>query len=252
MEIPEAFFICETVHWTVSHRINSALRGSLTVGCKQLSEDLAGLSSAALAELGPLLAQLQGVLRQVLRSERIYVGCYGHAPGYPVHFQLIPIAVPPPVPGPSLTDTVQRIRAALAESDNQSQLLSHAVAPERLYELLRSAWSLETSGKWRADNPGRGQCSVTALVVQDILGGGILKTRVDGGWHFYNAIGGRRWDFTASQFDALVGYEDLPASREEAFSDTSIEQYHCLANRVRLKLQSLAVRGKRGGEEPCM
>ncbi|WP_213287801.1 hypothetical protein [Bradyrhizobium sp. sGM-13] len=102
-----------------------------------------------------------------------------------------------------------------------------------LYHRLREAWSAETGGKWRSDNPAAGQCSVTALVVQDELGGEILKTDVNGAWHFYNQIEGRRVDFTMSQFDSPIGYDDLPSNRQEAFGDTSAAQYELLLGRMR-------------------
>jgi hypothetical protein len=101
------------------------------------------------------------------------------------------------------------------------------------YGRLRKAWSMETSGKWRPDNPAAGQCSVTALVAQDELGGDILKTDVGGAWHFYNRIEGRRADFTMSQFDSPIGYDDLPSNRQEAFDDTSVRQYELLRRLVR-------------------
>jgi hypothetical protein len=59
-----------------------------------------------------------------------------------------------------------------------------ATKERELREKLRSAWSTATGGKWRPDNPACGQCSVTALVLQDLLGGDILKTSVKGQWHF--------------------------------------------------------------------
>ena len=102
-----------------------------------------------------------------------------------------------------------------------------------LYDKLRAAWSTATGGKWRPDNPAAGQCSVTALVVQDELGGDILKTDVDGAWHFYNRIDGRRIDFTMSQFDSPIGYDDLPSNRQEALADTSFKQYELLLGRLR-------------------
>ena len=101
------------------------------------------------------------------------------------------------------------------------------------YHKLRDSWSTATSRQWRSDNPAAGQCSVTALVVQDELGGEILKTDVNGGWHFYNRIDGRRVDFTMSQFDTPIGYDDLPSTRQEAFDDTSAAQYESLLGRVR-------------------
>jgi hypothetical protein len=103
-----------------------------------------------------------------------------------------------------------------------------------LFKVVRNAWSSKTSSLWTADNPARGQCGVTALVVQDHLGGEILKTKIGEGWHFYNRVAGRRVDFTSSQFDHPIHYDDLPASRQEAFSDTNDEQYAALSNRLPL------------------
>jgi hypothetical protein len=105
-------------------------------------------------------------------------------------------------------------------------------SPAELYDALRHSWSVETGGKWLPSSPARGQCSVTALVVQDALGGDILKTDVDGAWHFYNRVHGRRWDFTMSQFETPIGYDDLPSDRDEALSDTSWGEYLLLHSRV--------------------
>lgn len=101
------------------------------------------------------------------------------------------------------------------------------------YRKLREAWSTETGRQWRSDNPAAGQCSVTALVVQDELGGEILKTDVNGAWHFYNQIDGRRVDFTVSQFDSPIGYDDVTSNRLEALDDTSAAQYQRLLGLVR-------------------
>ncbi|NKL24200.1 HIT family protein [Rhizobium leguminosarum] len=91
MEIPGRFYVAETNGWLVSHRINSALPGYLMVSSKADTNDLSELSEDALAELGPLLAAAQKVLRQELHAERVYIGRYGHSPGYPIHFHVIPI-----------------------------------------------------------------------------------------------------------------------------------------------------------------
>ncbi|NGQ96020.1 hypothetical protein G3578_12715 [Brevibacillus sp. SYP-B805] len=103
---------------------------------------------------------------------------------------------------------------------------------ERLQEVLYQAWSLSSSSLWTEENPARGQCGVTALVVHDWWGGEILKTETPGGWHFYNRLDGERIDFTASQFSAPIRYADIPSSREEAFADTNAEQYGYLKERV--------------------
>jgi hypothetical protein len=101
-----------------------------------------------------------------------------------------------------------------------------------LYQRLRRAWSLEAGRHWKADNPASGQCGVTALVVHDRLGGEILKTRVNDAWHFYNLVDGRRIDFTMSQFETPIAYEDVPSNRDEALGDCSPQQYEILRSRL--------------------
>jgi hypothetical protein len=96
---------------------------------------------------------------------------------------------------------------------------------------LREAWSARSSSKWTADAPAVGQCSPTAWVVQDRFGGAILKTPFQGAWHFYNRIGGQRFDFTAEQFSVAPAYEDHPATRDEALLDCTEEQHANLARR---------------------
>jgi hypothetical protein len=102
-----------------------------------------------------------------------------------------------------------------------------------LQQRIASAWSDRTSSKWRADNPACGQCSVTAVAVQRLVGGDILKTETDGGMHFYNRIGGARQDFTAAQFDAPPFYDDLPSTAEEALADTSAGQLDAMMAALR-------------------
>ncbi len=113
--------------------------------------------------------------------------------------------------------------------------MADKIAPAELYDRLKNAWSLESASLWTQENPAKGQCSVTALVAQDLLGGTILKTRTPGGTHFYNDLDGIRWDFTINQFDRPIPCEDLPSSREEAMADTSPAQYAALRRRVGLE-----------------
>ncbi|MDA9425058.1 MULTISPECIES: YunG family protein [Bradyrhizobium] len=88
--------------------------------------------------------------------------------------------------------------------------------PDQVQSALRRAWSLSTASQWTASNPAAGQCNVTSLLVHELFGGDLLKTPLPAGDHFYNRIGDRRYDFTASQFDRPIVYVDLPASRAEA------------------------------------
>ena len=91
-------------------------------------------------------------------------------------------------------------------------------------------YSSASSTLWRLDNPAAGQCSVTALLLQEMLGGRILKTRVGQAWHFYNDLGDGRLDLTAPQFAAPIACDDLETDRMDAMSDTSEMQRTALRN----------------------
>jgi len=88
-----------------------------------------------------------------------------------------------------------------------------------------------SSSLWTEQNRACGQCSVTAIVIQDQFSGEILKTPVDGRWRFYNRVDGKIYDLTMDQFQSLPDYLDLPSSREEAFADTNQAQYAYLYKR---------------------
>jgi len=98
----------------------------------------------------------------------------------------------------------------------------------QIEQYLLKCWSLKTSSKWTLENPYKGQCGVTALVINDLFGGNILKTEVEGQWHFYNRIDGECYDFTSKQFNSDIDYQDIESNREEAFADTNEFQYSTL------------------------
>lgn len=108
------------------------------------------------------------------------------------------------------------------------------MSPVRLLPILQNCWSIETSGQWLPDNPARGQCNVTSLVVQDFCGGEILKTKAPGGWHFYNCVDGERHDLKASQFAAPIPYADIVSTRAEALAGTEPERYAALEKAANL------------------
>ncbi|MGF6176896.1 HIT family protein [Ensifer sp. 4252] len=91
MKTPGEFAIYETQHWSLGHRVDSALPGYLMLGSKIDTNNLADLPAEALTSLGPMLARGQDALRRLFEPKRIYIGRYGHMPGYPIHFHLIPI-----------------------------------------------------------------------------------------------------------------------------------------------------------------
>jgi hypothetical protein len=88
--------------------------------------------------------------------------------------------------------------------------------PDEIQSTLRKAWSRSTARQWTPENPAAGQCNVTALLIHELYGGDLLKTPLPAGDHFYNRIGGHRYDFTASQFDQPISYLDVPTSRADA------------------------------------
>lgn len=106
------------------------------------------------------------------------------------------------------------------------------LGPTEFARLIKACWSIESASTYSPANPARGQCSVTALVAMDLVGGTIAKTRVSDAWHFYNLIAGERFDFTASQFDYPIVYDDVPSGREDALTDTSERQYQALTEAV--------------------
>ena len=55
---------------------------------------------------------------------------------------------------------------------------------EQIMKALYKSWSSDSSSKWSQDNPAKGQCGVTALVVNVILGGEIRKTKLPEGCIF--------------------------------------------------------------------
>ena len=106
----------------------------------------------------------------------------------------------------------------------------HEAAPEeirRLYKRLLSAWSIDTCApryrpEWSEENPTLGQCSITAFLVQDILGGEVYGVRLeDGAYHCFNEVDGFRFDLTSEQFGgAALDYDAcVPQRRAEHFAN---------------------------------
>ena len=104
-----------------------------------------------------------------------------------------------------------------------------------LRELLVRAWSRETSSqpeRWTAANPAFGQCAVTALVVQDRLGGELLRTLVGSGSHYWNRLpSGQEVDLTRQQFsEGNVTFVGEVRSREYVLSHAATaRRYEALA-----------------------
>jgi len=90
-EPPGPLVILQTEHWVLNHRVDSALPGYLMLGTRMATNDLSLLPTAALTELGTLLARAQKALNTILKPEHLYIGRYGHSAGHALHFHIIPI-----------------------------------------------------------------------------------------------------------------------------------------------------------------
>jgi diadenosine tetraphosphate (Ap4A) HIT family hydrolase len=88
--VPPEFYIAQTSGWSVNHRVNSALPGYLIIASIKATNELSGLSAESLCSMGTVFATVQRALTG-LGARRVYIGRYGHSPGYPIHFHAIPI-----------------------------------------------------------------------------------------------------------------------------------------------------------------
>ena len=116
-------------------------------------------------------------------------------------------------------------------------------APEilRLFDELWPLWKIDTCAPrlrpdWSEANRTLGQCSITAFLVQDLLGGKVRGIPLpDGSVHCFNEALGCRFDLTSAQFpNTVLDYENRPEqSREEHFADDGKRQrYELLKSRL--------------------
>jgi hypothetical protein len=111
---------------------------------------------------------------------------------------------------------------------------------------LAEAWARETSADasgWSDQNTAWGQCAVTALIVQDFLGGSLLRGEVGPISHYWNVLpSGERVDLTWVQFEPSAEIEKIePRTRDYVLShaDTA-RRYRELAKAVRRHLKFAA------------
>ena len=97
------------------------------------------------------------------------------------------------------------------------------LSPSNLEYLLEECWSRETSSdpdNWSFSNKAYGQCAITALIVQDAIGGNLLRVetlppdkKVS---HYYNEVDGKVIDFTRKQFANDTKFSE-PQYRERSY-----------------------------------
>lgn len=109
---------------------------------------------------------------------------------------------------------------------------------------IRGAWCAETSfirrtaPPWSADNPSRGQCGTTSLVLQDLVGGDLLVADVTDhgepdGVHYWNRFNALEIDLTREQFGPshYVGKPKVVARPPDG-PRKGVEQYELLRRKV--------------------
>jgi diadenosine tetraphosphate (Ap4A) HIT family hydrolase len=89
---PEEFIVFESEHWRVNQRVDAKLPGYLMMAPKDpAAKSFATITTAALTEMGPVLAKVTRAIEENLRPQHFYVGRYGHMSGNNLHFHIIPI-----------------------------------------------------------------------------------------------------------------------------------------------------------------
>lgn len=118
--------------------------------------------------------------------------------------------------------------------------------------VVRMSWGADTCdpvdlADWGPDNPARGQCGVTALLLNDLFGGDLVlgEVRVAGertGVHWWNRFGaGLEVDLTREQFrldESVVGGQVV--QRPDGPPRRCREQYELLRDRVVARLSTVA------------
>lgn len=97
-------------------------------------------------------------------------------------------------------------------------------SPRELYDILSGLWCADTCAprmrhEWTEENKTKGQCSITAFLVQDIFGGKVYGIPLeDGAVHCYNVVDGCCFDLTSEQFGERAKelvYENNPEQLRE-------------------------------------
>lgn len=115
-------------------------------------------------------------------------------------------------------------------------------------EALEASWASDTafrSEDWSMENPARGQCVISSLIVQDYLGGELARCTAESDalqeTHYFNLLpDGTVIDTTKNQYAHTVSLTPKPISfegytsiREKRLSDDSTRRrYELLKSRV--------------------
>ena len=112
---------------------------------------------------------------------------------------------------------------------------------EELKKVIEVSWSKETcypsiQDTWNKSNPSIGQCAITVLIVNDFLGGKIMRTMHGGISHYYNLVNGKVIDLTVSQFEGQIPNYEIGEERTREYllsSSDTLNRYKILLQNVR-------------------
>jgi hypothetical protein len=111
------------------------------------------------------------------------------------------------------------------------------VTEKDLANALAKSWTRATSydpAHWSRENSAWGQCAVSALVVQDLLGGHLLSGRINGIEHYWNRLADNtEIDLTRTQFKDVESIDGIRYADREyvlSFPQTRRRYYRLLQN----------------------
>jgi hypothetical protein len=102
----------------------------------------------------------------------------------------------------------------------------HSLPEAELAKAIAESWCRETSDdplRWSCDNPARGQCAVTALIVQDFFGGDLLCAHINLTPHYWNLLPNRyELDLTKGQFkEVAISGAPIESTRQLVLSSST-------------------------------
>ena len=89
-----------------------------------------------------------------------------------------------------------------------------------VFKALKRCLTTDPRRRLISGNQTDGQDRLISLMIHDVFGGEILKTRKNKNWHFYNRIDGERVDFTRSKMGKSIKasrFEDIPSTPNETY-----------------------------------
>lgn len=150
--------------------------------------------------------------------------------------QIRRIAIMKGEPAPEFRDSVSLDNSSSVRAPEQ---VKTALA---LRARLETLWDEETSaGGYTPELPSTGQCAITSMIVQDILGGELLRVMNVGISHYFNRLeDGTEIDLTRDQFPV---WDPEPAVvRERSYLDGSqwtLSRYKLLCDKLDIPAKSI-------------